>query len=327
MDINIFGVESSVNYLGMVTGAYTPSKIEGVLFVPTGTRWTTAQCVAIKTTVNALMKHNTATSRAYVMKNFEAYTPKNTDATFQTEAYGSMYKVRGGKYGFAFMYKKGGLALHAAFGSFDEMQDSYDAILIDKNNNCLLGTKKMVDGVPYFAGFSLATLAQSMITLNDGNNDTKFGIEFTLQDSDELDKNPAIVRYEKTDKIMDNINGLIGLELEVSSPLNGSALVKFKIKAGNGKKNMFTDYSTALATTSLWTVTNATGGAITVSSVTATSLGGGDGTFDVQLSAVDTDYSSLSTGAPITVYIGSNSALETAGATGFGDVTLIISKP
>lgn len=327
MDINIFGTESSISYLGLVPGAYTPGKFEGVLFVPTGTRWTSAQCIAVKTTVNALLEHNTATSRAYVMKNFEAFTPKNTEATYQTEAYGSMYKVRGGKYGFNFMYKKGGISLHADFSSMDEMQESYDVILIDKSNNCLFGTKKMVNGVPYFAGFQLATLAQAQVSFNDGSNDTKFAIEFTLQDADEIDKYPAIVRYEKTDPIMDNIVGLVGLDMEVSSALSGSALVKFKIKAGNGKKNMFQDYSAALATSSLWSVTNASGGVITVTSVTATSLGSGDGTFDVQLNAADTDYSTLASGANITVYIGNNSALKTAGVVGFGDATITITKP
>lgn len=322
MDINIFGQELAVSYLGIVTGAYHPDKFEGVIFVPAGTRLSNAQALAIKTTMSDLLKHNTAASRAYVLKNFEAMEPKNTEASFNTEGYGNMYRSKPGKYGFGFKYKKGGLALHKNLSSFDEQQEVYDVIFIDKKNNNLFGTMKDVAGVPYFAGFQMSTLSVKNISFNDGNNDTSYGIEIMLQDEDEMNLKAAIIRYDKADAIMDNLNGLIGIEFSVHTA-NVAGLVKLKAKVGNGKKDLYDDYSTALATASLWTCTNASGGVITITTVTATAA---TKTLDFQLSAVDTDYSTLAAGAPIILTIGTNSAMATAGLVGFGDAIITVAK-
>jgi hypothetical protein len=322
MDINVIGSSAQVGYLGVVTQSYHPDKFEGVVFVKAGTRLTSAQAVAIKTTMSNLLKHDSAASRAYVLKNFEAMESKNTEATYNTEAYGNMYKSKNGKYGFGFKYKKGGLALHANLSTFDEQQDNYDVIFIDKKNNCLFGTKKSVAGVPYFAGFTMSTLAVQNVSINDGNNDTAYSVQINLQDEDELNLYPAVIKYEKTDRIMDNLVGNIGLELTVQTAMV-AGLVKFKLTVGNGAIDMATDYS-ALFVTSLWSAVNATGGVITVTSATFTAA---TQTWDVQLNAADTDYSTLASGAPITISIGNNSALVAAGIVGFGDTSIIVNKP
>jgi hypothetical protein len=321
IQMNILSCGNAVLNTGLPTCFFNPSNFAGAVLIPAGTTFTASELITFKTVLAAGIANDNLAERFFPIKTFEGLEDKSSEGVMEDTKYGGKRKVRDGKYAWYFDYTNGGTSLMKSLKSFDNQQDAYDVLFIDRVNNGLVGVTTGTDA-SLFGGFTLELLDVPNLKINDGSTSTKYSIGFNLENSDEVNMYITIVQFESSWSVLRNLSGLKNIEIGVYEGLGDGTAGTIKFKLTNGGTDLADYYSTELATASLYTATNtATGLGITVTSVTYVPA---TKTFDVLLAAADPDYPAV--GGLATITIGEVSDLVTAGVVGYGNATITTSR-
>lgn len=133
--LNAFSCIASVSNTGFTSCHYTPGLIEGVLLVPRGYEFTTAQISDMLTNVQDGLAEDVQADRFQLIKTFVGMEDKSSEGVYEATPYGGNRKIRNGKYSYTFEYIKGGACLHQKISSLDNKQDLFDVIYVDTQNN------------------------------------------------------------------------------------------------------------------------------------------------------------------------------------------------
>ena len=311
--MNIFSCVAGTANTGFSNCSYSPGLIEGALLVPKGTEFTPTQIQSMLTTITDMLANDTKADRAQVIKTFVGMEDKSSEGVYETTGYGGNRKIRQGKYQWQFEYSKGAMCLHKKISTLDNKQDLFDVIWIDTENNCLLGVKSGDN----FKGFALELIDVPNFKMNTGASDSKYYVQFAMQDPREMNLYSAIVEFDESVNLLSELTSLKDMELSVHTAMTSLGVIKLYVKDGCGSANLADTYGAELDTSTLWTATNAaTGGSITVTSVTYASA---TGTINIDLDSADTDYLA---GGTCTLTIGAVSDLVTAGIEGYSGTSI-----
>lgn len=321
IQMNVLACGTAVQNTGLPTCVFNPSNFAGAVLIPKGTTYTATDLLTFKTVLADAIANDNLAERIFPIKTFEGLEDKSTEGVMEETKYGGKKKVRDGKYAWYFSYTNGATSLHKALKSFDNQQDAYDVMFIDRVNNGLVGVTSG-EYATLFGGFDLELLDIPNLKINDGSTGTTYSIGFNLENSDEVNLYIAIVQFESSWSVLRNLSGLKNIEIGIFEGLGAGTAGTIKFKLTNGGTDLADYYSTELATSSLYTATNTTTGlAVTVTSVTYVAA---TKTFNVLLSAVDPDYPAVD--GLITINIGDVSDLITAGVVGYGNATVTTAR-
>lgn len=314
--LNAFSCLADSSNTGFTSCFYTPGLLEATILTPHGHEFTPSEVSDMLTTLQDGLAKDAKADRFQMIKTFVGMEDKSSEAVYETTGYGGQRKIRNGKYIWQFEYIKGGGCLHKKISSLDNKQDLFDVIFVDTENNCLLGVTTE-DGK--FRGFTMELLDVPNFKINTGGSDTKFYVQFALQDPKEMNLNFGIVSFDKSVSLLTELDSLIDTELSVQTAMNSTGVAKIKVYDSCGGTNLTDTYSTELATSSLWTLTRKSSGAgITISSVS----------FDSALKCItiDADHTDgdYLAGADAILTLGDVSDLVGAGILGHANASITI---
>lgn len=314
--LNAFSCVANTANTGFTSCSYTPGLIEACILVPKGTEFSTAQIIDFQTTLQTGLSNNTKTSRYQIIKQFVGMEDKSSEGVYESTGYGGNRKIRNGKYIWEFEYIKGGGCLHKKISTLDNKQDTYDVLWVDTENNCILGTLTESGALK---GFTLEMIDVPNFKINTGAADTKFHVQFAMQNPKEMNLSWGIVNFENSVNLITTLDSLIDTELSVNTAMTSLGLVKLNVKDSCGGTDLTATYGNELDTIGLWTVTRlSTGNAITVSSATYSAS---TGTIDLDLDSSDSDYAA---GQLCKISLGSVSAMVAAGILGHANAEIIV---
>lgn len=312
---DIMNCLNTVKNVGVVDCAFDPSNIEGNFLWKRGTVASESDALTYDSYFEGLLKNDNPGLRAHFIKGFEGCEDKNTEGVYTESPYGIRRKVRNGKYGWRWEYKNGGLGMHTKLSTFDNKQGLFDVLLVDPVNNGFWGCKSGTG----LKGFKLALIDVPNMSLNNGQETSKYYWEIMLDDEKEINLTPRFLKLPDDVNVMDFIDSLIDTEMTVATAMDATGLVSLKFTAGNGAVNLADDYNGTLDEPTLYTATvSGSGAALDIDSV---AYNAATGCIDVQLDATDPDFPA--TGAFIKIAFGPVSDIETNGMPGYSEASVI----
>ena len=255
--------EISCNILNANTGipqcSLNPGKIEMVMLIPKGTRFTATEVLTLGTKLKDMAKHATESLRGYPIGKFIGFEDKSTETTTTTTPFGAQVKGSEGRFAWVHQYDNGGMNYQAKLRTFEDAQGAYDLLIFDKKNNAVIGTTP--DDTAYvLQGLSLDLIQNQLMKWHDGTNGAMYKIGFYFTDPSELMDRLSYQVVAGT-----NIMTITGLrDLELSQYSQASGVVKLNIKTDFGAVNLY-DIEGADLQALTWTAEQeATGTSITV---------------------------------------------------------------
>ena len=314
--LNAYSCIANTANTGFTSCSYTPGLIEACILVPKGTEFATADITDFLTTLQDGLANDTKSSRFQIIKQFVGMEDKSSEGVYESTGYGGNRKIRNGKYIWQFEYIKGGGCLHKKISTLDNKQDTYDVLWVDTENNCVLGT--LTDSGT-LKGFTLEMIDVPNFKLNTGASDTKFYIQFAMQNPKEMNLSWGIVNFENSVNLITALDSLIDTELSVHTAMTNTGLIKLSVKDSCGGTDLTATYGAELDTASLWTITNlSTGGSITLTSATYAAA---TGTINLDSDHADPDYAA---GQLCKISLGPVSSMIAAGILGHANAEIVV---
>jgi len=244
----------------------------GVLFVPKGKVYSTSDVATLKAAIEADILADNASQRVYPLNNIVAITDSTEAPVIQSFNTGAKAIVRDGYYNIDLEWVQGGFCvLYALLKARGKNQPFF--IYTDKG--LLIGTDAGTTDTPeQFKGINPVYVYPFPFTFSDGSKVTtyKVGLNFEPQ---QINQNIAFVDFNN-DGGLGYLSGLNGLQNVALSQLVAPTSTVFTIaaKTSCGSVDLSTEFSTELAVSGAWVVTNtATGAPVTVSGVAAVAGG------------------------------------------------------
>lgn len=294
-----------------------PGFIHKLIPIPKDKNFTQSECQSMFATLLALISNNADSLRAYPIGNFTGMEDKSSKATINTTPVGTYVFIKDGKYHIEFTYTKGGIQLHNKLRRmFHGAQDLFDVLIVDKDTNCIMGTKPALNALNYTTkGYTLDLIYVEQYDFNNANDEAKFKIGFVFADVDEFNERVSIVQVPETQPLM-TLNGLKDLEFvtfpQPYQPLT-AGVAKVRITTGGGATELYDLYAAQLvALTANFTFRDASNNALTC----AVSLDAATKTLVFTFSGAS--FTALTTGAIISCYSPSISQM-TATIPGFAN--------
>jgi hypothetical protein len=261
--MNIYSCAAATSNTGFSSCNYSPGLIEGAILIPRGKEYTPTEVAAMLTTLQADLIDDVKLDRIQVIKTFIGMEDKSSEGVYETTGYGGNRKIRNGKYQWQFEYSKGALCLHKKLSTLDNKQELYDVIFVDTAENCLLGVKKGDN----FGGFNIELIDVPNFKINTGTTDSKYYIQFQLQDPRQMNLYAATVVFDASVNLLDELTSLQDTSIEVVTAMSSGGIV-IRLKDSCGGANVGEVYADELQFTNLWDLTrDSTGNTITTSSV------------------------------------------------------------
>lgn len=307
---------------GIGSCPFDPSNIIGAILCPKNTSLSATTQSALQTALEAAAQSASPLTRILPIYAFAEPKDSSEDITVQNFSSGEKKVVREGYIDWEFQFLAGGLDLSNKIRLLN--QGAFDFYFVD-SNNVLLGTTDPASGtnikaIPATGGFVRANPWK----MNDGSKVTAYTIRFVFQPK-WINEN---VKYAPVGFDMpSNVQGL--QDVVLSSPAANATTGSFDLQAtvANGQIDMYAEYSTLLASASLWVATNtATGASITISSVTATSSFTASPANDGWVIALATTAPPYPASGTVTFSLASPSVLAAAGILNYVSNTVAITK-
>ncbi len=280
-------------------------KIKGILLMKKTKRFTSANMADDSTFEGVLQTSMTATgnARVYPIFEFQAFTDNSEDLVKATTGYGWEKMAREGMYKWLWEMGAGGMCLQSELRKFNTNgRKGWGFMLVDAQNQ-IFGTKDGTSLAPIDLSFFHAHAPK----IADGSNETKYFIEINAPDKSQLIDNIAAYSFGTSYDIDDMLPGILPVELiEVSNSAGSPNEMKIKSLLNCGKTNLYDDFSTILGTVGAWTLTNATGGTVTISSAAV----------DAVNKAIDLEFTGAA--GTYTLNLADAATLEAAGMGGAG---------
>lgn len=293
-----------------------PKLIRMAIRVPRNLVLTATQLTNLQATIDALLLADLKSNRIFPIGGFVTPTDNSEDTVFQTMGDGSQVPVRDGNYRWTYEYLRGGLCVSLALRSHNFQESSW--LFVD-DANLLIGQKKLdATGLAYgLAGVPCIFHAKPWKQAT-GSTVAAYAVYFEMQSTYLND----YFGFVQADFNLKDYTGLQNLVLtQVGATTTGVA--KIQVATGCDYANVYSIYSTQLASASLWKATDVNGGIITISSVAADP---NTSSFTVTLLTTDPEYVAVATGGPIIISLVGPTALDTADISGFESIPLTIKK-
>jgi hypothetical protein len=312
MNLNQIACATSFKNTGVGSCYLNPGFIKG-FFIVGANEYTQTQLNTLQTVLRAGTLSDDKASRVYPIHGIQSMTANNEQAVTQTMGDGDQVNVRDGFYNMTFTYLDGGLCLHQALRSFNN-PGKVNIIFYDQNFTFFGWRVKNNTGAWVMAGVPVRFYAQPW-QFNTGAAVTAYNISISMEPT-YLNDSLAFFQADFNPEV---VKGLQTVALEQVG-LKDSGMVQVQAFVGCDRSNMYTPYSTDLATASLWRAYNtSTGAAITISSVTAdATIGtiGAQGGWILTLDDSDPDYPG-SNPAEVTITWAGPTELDTADISGY----------
>lgn len=276
--------------------------IKGFFLFDSQQSFTPEQLANFQLTLQTMAWQDSKAGRAYPVHKLLNPTDGSEAAVYQTFSDGSQAKVRDGINKWSFQFTSGGFCLLQALQTHNGNGTAY-VIFYDKNYT-FLGTS--LDG-------ELATIPMQVFNaetwkMNTGQAVAVYMVTFIF---DPVYVN-QLAEYTRVTFNPEVISGLQDIRLLVNSFNPSTGLVNVTVATECGGANLYDQYSSDLVD-DLWSAINdATGGVITISSVTPVPA---SKSFNVTLSTVDADYPT--SGGLIGLSLVEPSLLDDAGIAGY----------
>lgn len=251
---------------GLVKDFLKPGFIHEIVLIQKDKQFTRTEMESAYSTFTSLINNNTDSLRAYPIGNFVAMDNKSSEAVITTSGIGTSTFVRDGKYHLVFEYEKGGLNFHNMLRRFHNQQDSFDLVILDKDNNAMLGTQPVLNTSNFvFQGYKLDLIYVPQMDWNDASNGAKFRIGFVFSDVEEMNERLAYKVVPSTQPVL-SLRGLKNLEFPYQPPYQAltSSVAKLRVTTGFGATDLYDLYAAALvALTANWSFRDAANNALT----------------------------------------------------------------
>lgn len=314
--MNIFSCAASTSNTGFSSCNYSPGLIEAAILVPRGKEYTPSEVSAMLTTLQADLIDDVQLDRVQIIKTFIGMEDKSSEGVYETTGYGGNRKIRNGKYQWQFEYSKGALCLHKKLSTLDNKQELYDVIFVDTAENCLLGVKKGVN----FGGFNIELIDIPNFKMNTGASDSKYYIQFQLQDPRQMNLYAATVVFDASVNLLDELNSLQDTSIELITAMDNTGQIVVTVKDSCGGAYLGDTFDTEIMDTDNWDlIRDSTGNAITLTGVVGSYNSITHG-ITLNFDSADGDYTA---GQTATLYFGRLvSDLITSGIEGYAGSSL-----
>lgn len=287
--LNGLSCGSSILNTGIVSCTFDLKEVIGSILIPKGKTYTKEEIATWQASLIADANADAKKERIYPIGRFEAITDNSEDAVSETLGYGGQYFLRDGQYRFQFRVLNGSKCFHTQLRSFTGQENKFDILFVDKQQ-AVMGTIVIdkTTGEPTLGGYTLSQIYVPKVKFPDGSAGAMYLINFILADESQLNDRFGFVKEETEPfDVLKEVLGMLDISLQNLTPSGATAGTKtIALLSGCGSQSLVDLFATELAAPSLWKVTNAaTGGDITVTSVTAAASG-----FILVLDTSDTDY-------------------------------------
>lgn len=318
---NILNCASRQGHTGVPTSCtHNPDLLIGILAVPKGTVWASAQLADIQTTIQDGLINDTYASGYHYFGDFVGISDDSEDRQQETLGYGEKVTTRDEQYYWTFRYTEGHMCKHKAYLKFKGRENEFDFFLVDKSRN-IIGTEAYdADGfLTGMKGLDLYEFYENNWKPKDGTNDTMYQLSIGLRDSKEINEYYAFITVGF--KVSD-LNQIQDALLIPVSTLDGGD-VNVQVVSGCGGLNMVKNYPDIVDATLFTAVNKATGADIPIDGLT--SAGTGDNQYLVfDLDETDPDYPA--SGEDLQIVPDPTSDFTTAGISYFSFNTLTLTE-
>lgn len=313
--------EISCNISNANTGipqcSLNPGKIEKIMLIPKGTKFTATDVLTLSTKLKAIAAQATESLRGYPIGNFIGFEDKSTETTTTTTQFGTQILGAEGRFAWQFQYDNGGINYMSKLRTFEGAQGAYDLLIFDKKNNAVIGTTPE-DSTYVLQGISLDLIMNPLVKWADGANSTMYKLFVALNDPTELMDRMSYQVLPSTNSVM-AIVGLRDLELSVNTAL-AAGVVKLNIKTDYGAVNLYSIEGADLQALTWTAEQEATGTSISV----AVALDAA--TQSLQFTLSGAGYTGLASGATLIIKSPTVTAM-TSTVPGFANSQIILTKP
>lgn len=317
MAINILSLAPVYMNTGPMKNFLQPGPTVGLILIPKGKTFTSAETDSFASTLTALINNNTDSLRAFPIQNLVGVEDKSTNATVNTTGYGNMQYVKPGQFAFNYEWDLGGLNFQNVLQNYNNAQDSFDVLLLDSTNNVVIGTKYGTYG---FKGLTLSQLWCELPKWNDGSNPTRYYLGLALADSSQLTSRLAYIKLDTATYPVTDFVGLKNLEFSTYQTIT-SGVAKMKLTTDFGATDLYSLYAAALTTlTASWSFADLAGNSITCS------VSNEAATRTQVLTFSGTNYTNLASGGTIVCNTPTISAMA-ATIPGFANASFNLVKP
>jgi hypothetical protein len=274
---------SAINRVGASTSSYNtgtnrkpmiPARMKGVIFVPSGTQFSTSSATDSQADFLAALQagciNDTASSRYYAFKSNIDF---KQDAQTQSAniPFGGKINLASGIPYFTFQFKDGDVDMYQNLLKFKDAQNIYDILFYDANGR-VYGTNKTVGAGQTFGGFQCRQIWVDGWDAPDASNFAKYMLEVQLMTAEQWNENFLYVDTN-VKALGDAIRQMNDVYLKV---ISGGTTNHIRCQAFNGFSNESLGqwFGSSLASTSLWTCTkNSDLSSMTVSAVSYVASG------------------------------------------------------
>lgn len=314
-ELNKLDCEGTVENTGFGGCAVDFGPRKGGFLVPANKVWKKSELVDLQATLKAAVLAAKA-DRIYPFHGWEGVTINTQDPNFFNFPSGRSVFIKENDVDVTYQFADGANCLNNSLRTFNNNL-GYALIRYDADWKLEGTTKLDSDGEPGFAGIPLKLLFVFAPNENDHTNPTVFRARFAF-DPSYITKKLAFVQ---ADFDPSEIKGLQDINLSVVGTPTGG-VYQVKATTGCSQKNLFSLYSTALASASLWKVYSvATGAELDITSVAANA---GLEAFTVTLDTADTDYTAVTATGKIRIELADPTALDAADVSGYEGIPVTV---
>lgn len=256
------------------------SYIIGMVLVPKdwaynptfGTDDATAKA-ALQTNLVAALHDDDIADRAQLIGPFINGEDKMKAPGVQTLGYGGQRYTDDGKYIFDFLFDKGGYDYFKKVLSYKGAQADFKSLFID-NNKVIAGTNNYTSGVVVgVKGFEIEDFYVHPFKPGTPTTVAEYRISVTLAQVSEMAEDLYATKMDSD--IMDTLEEAAIVEVDITAGAStGTRTFPYILKAGDGSENLADTLGAAIDTTCVQAYNKGTGTAITVSSITPSTLTG-----------------------------------------------------
>jgi hypothetical protein len=258
-------------------------ELDRMLLVPVDDYLTSADLLALPTTIVDKLNDPDPALRWHVVGKFLNVEDKSTDIQINEVGYGGAEIGSAPKYHWYFTHD-GKLSGHKVFTTFRGKHTEYSAFFLDPkmfDNGVMHGVRRSDGGL---SPYPLSLLYTGMFGAG-GTESSKAGIGVALKNSEDFERNSGFARLPSNFAYSTTLQGLEYAELQqVSATLSSVGVVTLKLMGDT--TNLYSRVSTGIAA-AIKAYNVSTGAAITI---TSTTLNAVSENFVVDIDSSDTDW-------------------------------------
>lgn len=320
-NVNYLNCTTDTPYTGVAKCNIPFGMLQGMIFVPKGTKYTLAQLATLSTTLATAAQQVGPTTRVYPVGPFIGFTDTSTDTVLETTDYGYSAVVRDGTFVWKGRTGFGGDCLYKGLRKFHNKQDLYDVIYIFKKGMLLTYQPNVTTGALEVKGVAVSLINVPIFKLAVGTTAEQYMIETQIFDATQIADDSIFVQTDTS--ALNVVQGISGVDIQNAAVFNTSpagAVDVLPVVSCDGS-SLVTTYGSTWASASLWVATNAlTGAVITITGVSIVL-----GKYRIQLDTTDTDYPA--SGAKVVITGASVATLYAAGIIGYETNSVSIARP